>query len=559
MISELNIGLDKTVKLEKLNLLVGPNNSGKTQTLVDIRTNITRDRNNKPVILKDLKLIKPERFVSSFSRLNIQRKDGQSNFLVKGVSWNLKGQTEATINLNSLRIQHKTSNSGSYLVNSNIGPFLIGYLDASTRLDLVRTVNAYNLRTESPSNVLHRLFIDLEAQSVLSKIFKETFGLEIFLDTSASTQWTLRIGSNFGNPPTDPIKKAEYYSKFPSIDSQGHGYKSFVSIILSVLLVQNRVILIDEPELFLHPAQSKALGEWLGAITNNSTGQIIISTHDSNFLEGIASTANGVNILRLNRIGDETSFTRLKSDSVNSISKNPLLSTQRVLDSIFHKNVIVCEADSDRSFFLACLRKIGSNTNFTIVHAHNKQTISRILVLLKELSISAISIVDLDIINDSEFEKLIELHTDSTDTLAKALDLREQVINYVLSEPESSLLVKSKIQLGKLIRELDLARHSLSGIRSAIGRVKDSLSRWSDLKKNGLSIFPPQLETEIAELLIELQDANLFILPTGELESFLDVGPKNSKWIPKALEYIEKNPLPNDLNQFMQNVSSALK
>ncbi len=41
----------------------------------------------------------------------------------------------------------------------------------------------------------------------------------------------------------------------------------------------------------------------------------------------------------------------MSTNDIGNLVKNPLLSSQRILASIFHRGVVVCEADADQ----ACL------------------------------------------------------------------------------------------------------------------------------------------------------------------------------------------------------------
>ena len=51
--------------------------------------------------------------------------------------------------------------------------------------------------------------------------------------------------------------------QFQTLDEQGDGFRSYVGVVLSVLLSEGRTILLDEPEAFLHPMQARRLGAWL--------------------------------------------------------------------------------------------------------------------------------------------------------------------------------------------------------------------------------------------------------------------------------------------------------
>ena len=95
------------------------------------------------------------------------------------------------------------------------------------------------------------------------------------------------------------------------------------------------------------------LGRWVAEFSKDTDSQIFIATHNANFLSGILSSDTRVSIYRLNRTGDNTVFNLIESEATLQLAKSPLLSSQPVLESVFYKGVVVCEADSDRCLYQA--------------------------------------------------------------------------------------------------------------------------------------------------------------------------------------------------------------
>ena len=62
----------------------------------------------------------------------------------------------------------------------------------------------------------------------------------------------------------------------------GEGIASLLRIIANIVIAQDKPIVIDEPELSLHPLAKRRLAEWLGELSK--TRQIIIATHDPYFV-----------------------------------------------------------------------------------------------------------------------------------------------------------------------------------------------------------------------------------------------------------------------------------
>lgn len=76
----------------------------------------------------------------------------------------------------------------------------------------------------------------------------------------------------------------------------GEGISSLLRIVVTVITAQDRPIVIDEPELSLHPLAKRRLAEWLGELSR--TRQIIIATHDPYFVSW-DYICNGAKVNRL--------------------------------------------------------------------------------------------------------------------------------------------------------------------------------------------------------------------------------------------------------------------
>ena len=94
----------------------------------------------------------------------------------------------------------------------------------------------------------------------LNRIFQDAFKMEIKLDYSSLQILVFRIAKHFEEIPIDPRQAFPILKNYSELDIQGDGFRSFVGVTLSILLCKDRIILLDEPEAFLHPAQARTLG-----------------------------------------------------------------------------------------------------------------------------------------------------------------------------------------------------------------------------------------------------------------------------------------------------------
>lgn len=368
------------------------------------------------------------------------------------------------------------------------------------------------------------------------------------------TELAFRVTKDFGHIPTDPREAFPIMDGFNLLDDQGDGYKSFVGVVLSLLLSKDRVILLDEPEAFLHPAQARQLGFWIAKQAQNIPGQIIISTHNSNFLSGILASNQEVDIYRLNRIENATNYKLMSSEKTIALVKNPLLSSQRVLDAIFHRGVIVCEADADRAVYQAVATREFNSQEYLFIHAHNKQSIAQVTTLLRNASIPVCAIADIDIVNDKCLIEVLASIGGKAD-ISIIEDYQKEIILAVDKIEESQALENLKSKISEFHNQLLNNEHTLSGARGALNRLRKEASNWSTVKAEGINGIPVEVQGKLASL-IELSKQNhLYIVPVGELEKWIDLGvTQKNKWIIPALIELYDGKCPEMLKDFISEV-----
>ncbi|MEW5799664.1 MAG: AAA family ATPase [Bacteroidota bacterium] len=554
-IKSIKIKSGQSIDLGPFTVLVGPNNVGKSQTLRDINSKISGGRDARSILVNQIVVDKPTTFDDLFrGLLVIDHPTHMNHKLVRGITSNLLSGDEFAFQSPSFEQQFAHSQDGAFLLGG-IGKFRVAFLDASSRLLVASTTSAFNPHTSAPQHLLQVLFhAGKKLEDQLREAFKKTFGMDIKLDYSGMTQLYLRVTKLFPPIPDDPREAFPIMKDFSQLDTQGDGFRSFVGVILSLLLSEGRIILLDEPEAFLHPAQARQLGQWIGDFVKKSESQIIVATHNSNFLTGILASNTNVDIFRLNRHDDVTTYHEIKSEAISRLTKSPLLSSQSVLDSVFHKGVVVCEADSDRTIYqTVALREFGNQTTL-FIHAQSKQTVKDVVGLLRDATIPVCAIVDIDILNShEELESLLNALTDSPHHV-ELLNLRDKIAKEIEGRPDSEIIKNLQAEISNFLNQLQHGEHTLAGARSAIRRIDSTISKWFDIKKRGLDAFG--LSRSDAETIIrESKKIGLFIVPVGELESWIDVGTRQKKkWIVLALEQLFDGKCPAPLKDFMREI-----
>ncbi len=542
------------IELGKFNVLIGPNNTGKSQSLRDIHDKMV-NQNARTTIITDLEFAKPDTFNDLMLGLEISDDPNNINqSLIKGIQPNLSGGDQIGVNLQSLEQQFDQSENIRFIQGS-IGRFRVSYLDAGSRLEVVKQKPSGSPEAV-PQNLLQALLDDTTQKNeiALNKIFEDTFGKEIKLDYSGRQHVCLRVAKKFEEIPKHISKAYTVLNKYHKIDTEGDGYKSFAGVVLSTLISEGRIILLDEPEAFLHPAQARKLGAWLAQYSNKVPGQIVVATHNANFLSGILSSNQNVNIFRLNRDGDKTTYTLISPDSTKKLANSPILSSQRVLEAVFHNGVVVCESDADRSIYQSVANIIFDNQNLLFIHAYNKQTIWQVVELLKKANIPVIAVTDIDILNSkTEIERLIKAlnETCPNDYLKRV----EKICKAVEGMSENEQLKNLKSIVEELHLQLEKDEHTLSGAKAALNRISKEASKWSEIKKHGVKKMPVGTKNTAKTIIQKAKNFGLFIVPYGELESWMNLKTRRKNvWVVKALKKIQNKKCSAKLEGFIKEI-----
>jgi len=123
-------------------------------------------------------------------------------------------------------------------------------------------------------------------------------------------------------------------------------------------------------------------------------------------------------------------------------------------------------------------------------------------------------------------------------------------------------------ELGPLLTEAeawDLEKEA--EIRSKINKLVSRLNRLASLKSNGIDGVPPEHRGEVITLLEQLNQFGLFLVPHGELESWVPDLMKDSTskvnktlWASEAARKIEENERGlNDVWDYVESIVTYIK
>lgn len=519
-----------------ITVFVGPNNSGKSKILLEIQNFCNNGTvSATDVILQELDfspIADPETELNKYTLTPNQGEFIQPQNVLFG-----KGQWRNQLDKNSLKL-FLTDNATH---RQQFCQFFVTFntirIDGGSRINLVNDQAGGDLQG-NPQNSFSVLFKDNAKRKEVRRIIYDAFKKYFVIDPTNLGQLRIRLSDN---SPTSDIQECgihpeaiEFHRKALSIGSASDGVKAFTGIITTIIAGDPKVILIDEPEAFLHPSLASNLGKEVSNSVSGGAKNLFVSTHSANFLMGCIQSGAPINIVRLTYSNNSPTARILPSEKVLKLMRHPLLRSTGVLNGLFYEFVIVTEGDSDRAFYqeinerLLMFEPIKGIPNCLFLNAQNKQTIHEIVRPLREMGIPCAAIVDVDVVKEGG--------TVWTSLLSSA------------NIPEVT------IQATAISRSTIKSRFDAKG-----GNFKTN---------GGVEVLDPADKEACNNLFDQLDEYGIFPVRQGELESWLKglgaTASHSPEWLieifqklgedPTATNYVK--PTTNDVWDFMTKIKT---
>ena len=524
MIENIKLKFGSSQNEEKLNIdispvtvFVGPNNSGKSKILREIH-HICREGNidARGVIIDDFTLQSMEESEFEIKLSHLEKEPQPNETLSEGSI--ILGDYSQRITIEKINLLQAISQNNNGHYRQWFCQWFLKFntllLDGQGRMQLTNDQQGGNLQSP-PQNSLSALFRDDTKRQEVKRIIHDAFNLYFVIDPTDLGKLKVRLSEEA--PESTIIERGvhaeavEFHSQAKWVGDLSDGVKAFTGIILELIAGDPMVILMDEPEAFLHPSLSYKLGKEVAISASNQNKNIFVSTHSSNFIMGCIQSGVPINIVRLTYSENIPTARLLPSDSLLTLMRNPLLRSTGVLDGLFYEAVVVTESDADRAFYQEINDRLlkfspdkGIN-NCLFINAQNKQTIHLIIKPLRKLGIPAIAIVDVDILKEG-------------------------------GQVWSNFLTSGFIP--------HMQQQPLGLIRQSIKQKFSELS--IDMKRDGGVSALTGEDKEVANNLFDqLSDYGLFAVRNGELEYWLkdlQATGHGPKWLIDVFEKMGENP-----------------
>ena len=515
-------------------ILVGPNNAGKSQSLKDLQglarhgessykpRSIVRSTFNKDRALDIGEWV--SRTMPSVMR------EGVPHHHVEG--WALVPASTIVNQWTSDRLDVLTH-------------MFILFADGTSRLVAGNSQSNIDFSTEPPTHPIQHAYMKPDLERELGGRCRAAFGLDVTVDRLGGSVISLRLGDrphyehDSGIPTTDYLNQLK---SLPKLEEQGDGIRSYMGLILHILAGMHEIMLVDEPEAFLHPPQARLLAKVLAE--QAEAKQVFLATHSSDIVQGALEAGGSTTIVRITRHGDVNHAAMLKDEDVKDLWSDPLLRYSSVLDGLFHDAVILCESDSDCRYYQAVLDGIrgpsiegGSSREPQLLFTHcgGKARLASVVNALRAVSVPVVVVADFDILRSaSDVERLVV-------ALGGDFELVRTDLTIVSAQLTSDVKPLRKLALkDELLQRIDANDGQIVDVRAVrdLRAMLHSETGWDKAKRSGISAVPHgEARAACERLAANLKGVGLLVVPVGELEGFAPaIGGHGPAWVTEVLQ-----------------------
>ena len=578
----------ESLELSGLIVVIGPNSSGKTQFLQDVN-DVVCGRNRQFVVASEVSFRTPPPF-DEYCEFLVKRgtlfESQPDHFLKRSLQFGAD-EGAGTFRKSQLKTQHQQfvtaaqqvaqSSVPEYPYLKELGPLSCSVLFLKNRLTLMDACPTYDHRSQGPSRTLQSLYWNKAAKAALCEEIVSTFQSAVWVDNTGHAQLVLRVSDSTQMPSADDRLEPEVMETYRTIETEGDGLRSYAAICTTLLLEQRPLCLVDEPEMCLHPPQAHAMGRFIGAHATDATCTIV-ATHSSHVLRGILETNPRAHVVRLTHVGSAFRARVLTPDLLVEATSKPRSRSEAILEGLLSHAVVMCEAEGDRIVYESVYRTFRDRPiDVRFVPSEGTGGFADPIRLYKALEVPTAVIADIDFLaKDGELKKVLNELGVSSEVVAELCKRARDVVTQIracITQMDPEAIQTALRRLSDMVT--DLTSNDKAKVRGKLQDIANKMYSLHELKLLGLDAIPEthtvgsstvSLRNDVHALLQNLASHGLFLVPVGELESWLPILMKGqsredkSKWAMLAAEKVEDvGERDDDVWQFVLSVHRFLE
>jgi hypothetical protein len=530
-------------------VIVGPNNVGKSLLLREVQTwmagPVYARTPLKSIMLQDVVLgtwPDADKLMTWLELRYPRRQPGRYSY-GQTISEHFLLQNDEQITVEEIRAICRNQESSI----ANLAYAYALYLGLADRLTVAGSTATQNILTEYPQHPIHYLYRYRELEAQVNDSMERVFGMRLTVNRYGGQRTTLHVGEVLA-AETVPASEAyiQEIMSLPQIQDQGDGVRAFIGIFLSIITALRPLIIIDEPEAFLHPPQAYLLGRIL-AEQYSHDAQVLIATHSHDLMRGLTSaksSAETVTVARITRHeSTENRVHQVSADKIRDLYQDPVTRYYSMLDGLFFHGVILCESDSDCTYYRAVFESNGhagddrprTPTDLHFTHCGGKARLPKAVSALRAAGVPFACAVDFDFLQDDyNFRDLVISCGGQPSTLQAR---RNVVVAAVTAKDRKLRRATAKSEIEAVLDASDSPDVSAKELRR-IGAVLKATSGWREAKLVGRGLLSGDAVTAFDSLDADLRALGIFVVVVGELERFHPQIPSDNKaaWLRRVLE-----------------------
>lgn len=550
------------VSPRRINVIIGPNNTGKSRLLKEIRSEILGHPSNygspdyPKYLLSDI--------ITTFPKTvdEIEEEYGPLKHIVAKTpgGWRVREYCNTGIQINpdgsfsrypqatiytsdilDLRETLASSNHDPIQFKQFFGPLFVGYSGTEDRLLLASGEPARGVASSDYNTLSSALDVDPLLSSI-SNTTKALFNKDVILDVVTDRQKVSPIvcpdfseyrNSVSGSHAPDSSKLANA----TKLSEEGDGFKSFVSVLLSIIGNKKPVYLLDEPEAFLHPPFAMEMGHEIASLismVNARDCQLFIASHSSYLIRGILAEMRRLNqldelrIIRLTRDKNLTQAHVIGNDAIQRIVSTTGF-TPAYIDALFSTIPVLTEGPRDAELYTQITSKLLPQQDALFVSVNGKQNFQNKLSFYRDSGSRPCIIADFDILKSvDQFKKVMESANVSEYQIACHVPTANKLFSYVSKKADQ---LYPSDEAGKRSKE---AKEYLSG-------------QYRFVDYQSINEYEHGLSEKINDLINELIQYGILIIRTGIMETiFPEMESKGNKehsdtWYYDAIDFVSSS------------------
>lgn len=429
---------------------------------------------------------------------------------------------------------------------------MVLHADAGSRLGYGFTASQRGEIGEQPSAPLHRFQDNRALFGELSELSRRIFGHPLLLDDFAGSAVRIRVGQVDIPAPARDEALGDFgraVSRLPLLDNQGDGMRSFFGVMIPLLAGAQKIILVDEPEAFLHPPQARALGKELAAAAHRRGAQVIVATHDKDFISGVLDAEGDLSIVRLVRNQSSTIPTQPPLQRLRDLRDDRLLRYSNILNGLFCQLVVLCESEQDCRFYEAALDHYVSQfsdssdvytlpaSDVLFIPVNGKGGFANFVPALRDLNVPTVIVPDIDLLKSKEQTRTaLETLSGQWSDVDRDFTIATSGRRHRASPKTVKSVLAATLAVLRPIAESDPEQRYEGDVKravdAAIGNAQDP---WADAKHFGVRAFSGDERNALDRMMSRFDESGLVLVHVGELEGFAPAFTKGKTWLPQAV------------------------